>query len=560
MPLITGPNARHCCWLAITYLALMVNLSSAREAGWWTKSEFRSRQIAATQPVDDEASEDEFESADPSMQPADVPPTPAADPPEESDFTQRLKILEEKLSEQQYENERFRQQLADLGKKKPEKPDPKSFKAFWKNELTFESGDKNFVAHLGGRTQIDTVWLQGDAAAVGAANGYGLQNAVDFRRARFRMDGTIYKTIDYAMEYDFVNSVNDNVGLQPASATNSIGVVVPTDLWWTFREVPVVGQIKVGNQKEPIGMEHMTSSRFLDFMERSFAQDAYTGPFNNGFTPGVSAYDNFGEAQRGLWQVGLVKHTDTSPTGIFGYAGSGTGGYNADGRLTYLLWEEDEGRRLFHVGGSYSHRDPLNNAIRIRTRASLRNGPGALNPLMADTGNFLGNSQDLVGAEAALVSGPVNLQAEYFGSYIADARNVAQTVNYGNCYTSGYYVMASCFLTGEHREYEKKRGAFGRVVPQRNSRIFPQDCSEPAWGAWQALVRYDDLNLNSSGLDGGQVRDYTVGLNWFLNPNMKIQANYVLTDRRDLNPAFAGANVAGAGWINGFGMRLAHDF
>lgn len=132
--------------------------------------------------------------------------------------------------------------------------------------------------------------------------------------------------------------------------------------------------------------------------------------------------------------------------------------------------------------------------------------------------------------------------------------------NYGNYTTNGYYVMASYFLTGEHREYEKKSGAFGRVIPHTNAKIFSQDCSEPKWGAWQVLARFSDLNLNNNGLLGGMTCDYTVGLNWFLNPNMKIQANYVLTDRSDANPAFAGAAASGAGWISGFGMRLAHDF
>jgi len=144
-------------------------------------------------------------------------------------------------------------------------------------------------------------------AAYGKSNGTGDSDAVDFRRARLRMEGTIYKTIDYIMEYDFLNTVNDNPGLQPASVSNVINVPAPTDLQWTFREVPGVGNVRVGNQKEPIGLEHITSSRYLDFMERSFNQDAYTGPFNNGFTPGVSIFSNFGEDQRGLWHFGVFK-------------------------------------------------------------------------------------------------------------------------------------------------------------------------------------------------------------------------------------------------------------
>lgn len=475
-----------------------------------------------------------------------------APPPAPMEFTleERLKQLEVQFENQKSESELLRNRLAEISSAKESKPDPKSFKAGWKNQLNFESADKNFTAHFGGRTQFDTVWLQ-DSAAFGVNNGAGDADAVDFRRARFRMEGTMYKTIEYIYEYDFVNSVNDNVGLQPASSANVINVSAPTDLFWTFREIPVVGNVRVGNQKEPIGLEHHTSSRYLDFMERSFNQDAYTGPFNNGFTPGVSIFNHFGEDDRGLWHFGVFKNI----VNVFTY-GVGDGGYAVDGRLTYLLWNECEGRQLLHVGASYSHRDPINDVLRIRSRASLRNGPGSLNPVLADSGNFLADSQDLAGAEMSLVLGSLQIQSEYIVSSASDARNLTNTVNYGAYTTNGYYAMASYFLTGEHREYEKKNGAFGRVIPNRNSRFFPKNCEERGFGAWQVLARYSSLNLNDGALRGGQIWDCTLGINWFLNPNMKVQANYVYTDRNSLGSPQSPA----AGIIHGFGMRLAHDF
>jgi len=455
------------------------------------------------------------------------------------------------------ETEQLRARLAELSTPKDSKPDPKLFKGTWKNQLTFESPDKNFSVHLGGRTQLDTVWLADNPAAFGKGNGAGDADAVDFRRARFRMEGTIYKTVEYVMEYDFVNSVNDNAGLiggvpsQPASAANVINVTAPTDLYWTFHEVPVFQNIRVGNQKEPIGLEHFTSSRYLDFMERSFNQDAYTGPFNNGFTPGVSFYRHFGDDDRGLFHAGVFKNI----VNVFTY-GVADAAYALDGRLTYLIWNEDEGRRLLHVGAAFSYRDLLNDQMRIRTRGSLRNGPAAYDPVFADTGVFLGNSQDLMAAEASLVLGSFQVQSEFISSAVQNARNTAGTVNYGTYMSNGYYVMASYFLTGEHREYDKKNAAFGRVIPRRNSRLLPDDCSEQGWGAWQVLARYSALDLNDQPLNGGQVWDCTLGVNWFLNPNMKIQANYVYMDRNSLNSPTA----PGSGPIHGFGMRLAHDF
>lgn len=481
----------------------------------------------------------------------DPPPAPSGDSLEE-----RLRQLELQVSAQKSEAELLRSRIAEISTPKESKPDPKSFKATWKNQLNFESADKNFTAHFGGRTQFDSVWLEDNPAAFGKNNGAGSGDAVDFRRARLRMEGTIYKTTEYIAEYDLVNSINDNAGLvgglpgQPASAANVVNVPAPTDLWWAFKEIPLVGNIKVGNQKEPIGLEHANSSRYLDFMERSFNQDAYTGPFNNGFTPGISIYDSFHE-DRGLWHFGVFKNV----VNVFAY-GAGDAAYAIDGRLAYLLWYEDEGRKLLHIGGSYSHRDPLNDVMRIRSRGSLRNGPGAYNPVFADTGGFLGNSQDIAGAELSLVHGPFQLQSEYIASTVTDARNTANTINYGTYFTNGYYVMASYFLTGEHREYELKRGSFGRVVPKHNSRWFPQDCSERHWGAWQVLVRYSSLDLNDNNLNGGLISDWTFGVNWFLNPNMKVQANYVYMDRNSLNSPTA----PGSGPINGFGMRIAHDF
>ena len=47
--------------------------------------------------------------------------------------------------------------------------------------------------------------------------------------------------------------------------------------------------------------------------------------------------------------------------------------------------------------------------------------------------------------------------------------------------------------------------------------------------------------------------DWTLGLNWFLNPNMKVQLNYIL-EHRD-----APQDVTRS-WINGIGVRAAYDF
>ena len=107
------------------------------------------------------------------------------------------------------------------------------------------------------------------------------------------------------------------------------------------------------------------------------------------------------------------------------------------------------------------------------------------------------------------------------------------------------------FLTGEHREYNKESATFTRVVPRQ--RLAWKRTGFTGGGAWQVAARYSYLDLNSKGIEGGRVHDLTVGLNWFLNPNMKVQFNYFLTDRD-------AAGTAGDGLIHGFATRLAIDW
>lgn len=422
--------------------------------------------------------------------------------------------------------------------------------ASWKNGLEVQSAHKDFRVHVGGRTQVDAVWLDGSNEAFLGTGGIGDQDSVNFRRARLRVDGTMYEFIDWACEYEFLNTVNLNQGLEPATQNNTVTASCPTDLWVDFKELPVVGHLRMGNMKEPIGLEHQTSSRFLDFMERSYLQDAYTGPFNNGFTPGVMFWDT-SENKRWHYSLGTFKNNNN----IFAF-GVGDGEYAVDARLAHLLWydEPTDGRYLVHVGAAVSHRDADDGRLRIRSRGSLRNGPpGPLNPVYADTGTFLANNQDLLGLEGAIVWGSWLVQSEYIASIATDSALLNGTP-LGTTVTYGYYLEVLYFLTGEHRAYDYDRAAFGRVVPYDTFHLvrgLRGLCFGK--GAWQLGARYNYLDLRDDGLDGGVIQDWTLGVNWFLNPNMKLQWNYVLTDRE-------GPNGIGEGTIHGFGTRLAFDF
>jgi phosphate-selective porin OprO/OprP len=454
--------------------------------------------------------------------------------------------------------------------------------ASYNNGFWVESAKKDFRMRIGGRTQMDTVWLDGDTSfetglAPAAGTNYALQDAWGFRRARLSIEGTVHQTMEWAVEYDFVNSINDNPGTGGAAATNGplnvVNVPAPTDLWWQFSHVPAFGAVRIGNQKEPIGLEHLSSSRFLDFMERSFLQDAYTGQFNNGFTPGILMYD-WAQNETATWQWGVFKTTQN----VFA-SQAYDGGYAFTGRFSINPYydEPTNGRYLVHFGSSVSWRDASQigagapEQFRIRTRASLRNGLSQNWPNIADTGVFFADNQTMWNFEAAVQNGPLKIQAEYLASFHDDTMTNAgsfvaggsanayptQGAFIGSYFTQGAYVEALYFLTGEHLQYDRQGGTFGRVgvAPYENAFAVsnPGGCNHRGSGAWQVGLRYNALDLNDPGLNGGIVQDFTAGLNWFWNPRSKVQWNYVYT-RRDAPVTGANSNMTGAG------VRLAWDY
>ncbi len=468
----------------------------------------------------------------------------------------------------------FNSYLADVEAKKATSADSKaaaghevgsdlSMTAAWKDGLELSTKNKDFRVHIGGRTQLDAGWFSVDPNVYSQAGGFnsptpGLTNVygdgVDFRRARLRIDGTMYETIDWAAEYDFVNSA--------AISGTARAFTAPTDLWWMFKEVPVLQNVKIGNQKEAMGFEHLVSSRYQPFMERSFNQDTFYGGLFNGFNPGITCLGTYGEDDMGTYNVGLFKPTNN----VFAF-NTGDGDYSLTGRMTRLIWWEDDGRQLLHIGATLRQATAVSTNVgagstnpfrshQFRTRDAIRTGLSANWPTPANITLF-GDDEQTANAELVMVNGSFTLQAEYLVNSLQDAR-LAANGPLGNTATyHGGYIQALYFLTGENDHYNKKTGFFERVRPAENFFLVRDSngCNCFGRGAWQLGARYNYLDLNDNGLNGGILHNATVGLNWFLNPNMKFQFNYMATYR---DAPLAGNT--GDGLIQGFGMRCAHDF
>ena len=393
--------------------------------------------------------------------------------------------------------EDLEKRVTELEKALPEKPapaaaprPPTSFELpsgatpltpYWKEGLHFDSADGDFKLQIGGRTQVDFAKFNQDGSL---KTGVGdVENGVEFRRARFHIRGTIYEDYAFKAQYDFAGG---KAGFR--------------DVYLAMNHVPHVGQIKVGHFYEPMSLEQMTTDLYTTFMERSLMNDLLPER-NTGIAISNTALD-----QNLTWALGVYRDTDG-----FGNGANDSGGMSVTGRVTWLPWYKEGGEQLFHVGGSASFRD-IDGTTELRARPEAH-----LSPLrFVDTQSFQADGIRLFGGEMVFVHGPYSLQSE-----ILQVR--VKLKNGGTEDLSGFYIFGSAFLTGEHRPYSKRSGAFGRVRPNSNFG-FGED---GGWGAWELALRYSEIDLNDSVLRGGEEKNVTLGVNWYLNPNMKTALNFV---------------------------------
>jgi phosphate-selective porin OprO/OprP len=421
--------------------------------------------------------------------------------------------------------------------------------ARWNHGLHVETIDRAFRIHPVGRIQYDNVFMTAGTRVQFAPGGVGrVDDGTAFRRLRLGVEGTIWEVVDFWIEPDYANTFN-------AEGPNENGIIAntfaPTDMWAQLTHIPIIGNLRFGSLKPAYSFEHMTSSRFLNFMERSLMFDAFVGGIDNGFQPGFFLF-NWTKNERATWQASITHNT----TNVFGF-NVGDGEFNYAARVTGLPVYADEGRKLLHLGVSYSHRSLDDRQERFRARTSVRNGPAALATRLVDL-RVAGDSRDMLIPEFVAVAGPLSIQAEYLGTWVQNARVPEAGPDSrprGTLFFQGAYIDVMYFLTGEHRAYDTKAGAFTRVIPYENF-FLVRDANGRfggGMGAWQVGARYSYLNLNSKDVSGGIVHDMTLGVNWFWNPNMKWQCNYSLA-RRDVGGAI------GNGIVQGFGLRFAMDF
>ena len=107
------------------------------------------------------------------------------------------------------------------------------------------------------------------------------------------------------------------------------------------------------------------------------------------------------------------------------------------------------------------------------------------------------------------------------------AKGVFIEQNMKDFISQGVYISAMYMLTGE------ERGDI--VIPKKNF-----DPKTGGLGAWEVLARYEYVDSDKAhgsepvivkeNVLGNTIQAFTLGLNWYLNKNVRLKFNYVFYD------------------------------
>ena len=401
---------------------------------------------------------------------------------------------------------------------------------------------------INGRIHLDYWNFTHDSPGIGffehpdaAAANFGAdpEDRIFFRRIRLKFEGSLSETMVYRMQIDF--NTPDSGEMK--------------DMYIGFKELPILGTLLIGNQKRPIGLDHLNSSRFTIFIERPLVVEAFN---EDARRLGITAYNNTKDLMYN-WRYGLFALENPARDGkLIGDSMQLSG----NARLASSPWydESSGGRHYFHWAisgmvakpdGDRSPADTNANGSRFRTRAELRSDSRWL-----DTGAIAGADwYETLGLEAILNVGPLQVVGEYQSNWMQRDGFTAGTGP--NLRFHGGYVYVAYMLTGEHVPLNRKSGTIDRVRPFDN--FFVNRCDHGigrGCGAWQVAMRYSYLDLSDNDIRGGVESNTALGLVWYFNPNASLQLNAIYGEIEDRAPVGGFSE----GHFTALGGQLRIDF
>ena len=286
-------------------------------------------------------------------------------------------------------------------------------------------------------------------------------------------------------------------------------------------------RIRVGKFKSPIGLEMLQAPQNLSFMERSLTRNLLPNRDEGAMVWGI--------LQRGLFEYQLGVFNGVPNANFYQESSAVNSGKTLEARVF--------SRPFLTATSSWLHGFGLGIGM---SWGSVRQQSGQ-DPMQTETfsytffqynSNVLGDGdRTRITPQVAWYVGRVGL----LGQYVMSTQHLAINGTGPDRRTTheAWSAQASYFLTDD-------TATFGRVEPRQ-----PFSLSKGQWGAWEIAARYAQLNIDRDTFVFGladpvsnaqRIQSSTVGLNWYLNSNIRLTANFVHSDFRGATSAYQAAN------------------
>jgi phosphate-selective porin OprO and OprP len=363
--------------------------------------------------------------------------------------------------------------------------------------FSLRSADSSYVLRFRGYTQFDTRFFQ-DAPANRAPG----QDTFYFRRIRPILEGTLAGVVDFKIMPDFAG-----------------GTAVIQDAWANVHYSPELA-LEFGKFKGPVGLERLQSPLVMWFMERGFPTQLVPNRdlgivLNGVIGEGLFSY------QLG-WTNGTVDNSQT----VNGDVDTGDD-KDLSARVFFQPFQDAGIEPLQGLGvgfaATYGHQQGVTGSYKTIGQQTFF----AFRSNVTETG-----ARYRYVPQAYWYWGPFGLLTEYVYNSSEYRRPGSADTRANN---TAWQVAVAWAITGENESYKGLR-------PSVNF-----DPWKGTWGAWEVVSRISELKVDDSVFDADfadptlnaeAAKLWSVGINWYLNRNVRIALDYDRTTFRnyDSNP------------------------